>query len=864
MKDAAPQTILLSDYTPFGYQIESVHLTFKLAPHATRVLSRIAFAPNPEASDGTFFLHGEELKLISARIDGAEVTPDVTDTGLTCEVPEGAFAWEAEVEIDPANNTALEGLYVSNGMYCTQCEAEGFRKITYYPDRPDVMATFTVRVESDLPVMLSNGNPGTSGEGWAEWHDPWPKPAYLFALVAGELEAHSDSFTTMEGRDVALNLYVRPGDLGKCAFGMEALKRSMTWDEEVYGRAYDLDVFNIVAVDDFNMGAMENKGLNIFNSAAVLASPETATDANFERIEAIIAHEYFHNWTGNRITCRDWFQLCLKEGLTVFRDAQFTADVRSEPVKRISDVIDLRARQFPEDQGPLSHPVRPDRYQEINNFYTATVYEKGAEVIGMLKRLVGDDGYAKGCALYFDRHDGEACTIEDWLAVFEEATGRDLTQFKRWYTQSGTPRLSVSEAWQEAPDQVQGLDQRTALGTCTLTFRQTTPPDANQSEKLPQVLPIAVGLLDADGTEVVPTQLLEMTETEQSFSFEGLMAKPVPSILRGFSAPVVLAREQTTEERAFLLAHDTDPFNRWEAGRGLARETLVAMVTQGAAPGGAYLDGLSAVVTDRALDPAYRALMLGVPGASELAQVLFEAGHTPDPDAIHDAHETLRQATATQLQDALPGLYAANQVDGPYSPDAESAGKRALANAALGLITRLDSGAQAQAQYDAADNMTQQLAAFSCLLLAKKGEAATQAFYDQWHDDRLVIDKWFSLQMIHAAPEDAVATAERLTTHKDFDVKNPNRFRATLGAFAMNHAGFHRADGSGYALMSDWLIKLDALNPQTTARMCTVFQTWRRYDAQRQGHAQAALERLLAKPDLSRDTSEMITRILKA
>ena len=418
MRDASPQTIYLKDYTPFGYAIDKVELTFRLHPTKTRVLSRIAFRPNPEATDRRFFLHGEELTLIRAAIDGAEITPEITEGGLTCPAPDAPFTWEAEVEISPATNTALEGLYMSNGMYCTQCEAEGFRKITYYPDRPDVMAKFSVRIEGDEKILLSNGNPGDAGAGFAEWHDPWPKPAYLFALVAGDLVNHPDRFTTKSGRDVELNIWVRPGDEGKCAFGMQALKDSMKWDEEVYGREYDLDIFNIVAVDDFNMGAMENKGLNIFNSSAVLASPETSTDMNFERIEAIIAHEYFHNWTGNRITCRDWFQLCLKEGLTVFRDAQFTSDMRSEPVKRISDVIALRARQFREDNGPLAHPVRPDSFVEINNFYTATVYEKGAELIGMLKTLVGDDAYFKALDLYFERHDGDAATIEDWLQGF--------------------------------------------------------------------------------------------------------------------------------------------------------------------------------------------------------------------------------------------------------------------------------------------------------------------------------------------------------------------------------------------------------------------------------------------------------------
>ena len=850
MRDATPTTIFLSDYKPFGYTVDSVVLVFDLAPNTTRVHSRIAFRPDPDAGDRRFFLHGENLNLIRASIDGAEVKPDVTAEGLTCTVPDAPFEWEAEVEIDPAGNTALEGLYMSNGMYCTQCEAEGFRKITYYPDRPDVMSTFTVRINGDLPVMLSNGNPTGQGDGWAEWHDPWPKPAYLFALVAGELIAHSDRFTTCSGNDVALNLWVRPGDEHKCAFGMEALKKSMKWDEEVYGREYDLDVFNIVAVDDFNMGAMENKGLNIFNSSAVLASPETATDANFERIEAIIAHEYFHNWTGNRITCRDWFQLCLKEGLTVFRDAQFTADMRSAPVKRIGDVIELRARQFPEDNGPLAHPVRPDSFQEINNFYTATVYEKGAEVIGMLKRLVGDAAYAEALDLYFARHDGQACTIEDWLQVFTEVTGRDLSQFKRWYSQAGTPRVKVHEAWDN--------------GTYTLTFEQSTPPSAATPAPAPRVIPVNVGLLGPNGDEVRATETLELTEDRQSFEFTGLAARPVPSILREFSAPVILERAGAEHDHAFLLAHDTDPFNRWEAGRKLAQATLNAMSLDGAVPDAAYLDGMLAMLRDDTLDPAYRALMLSLPGQSELAAAQAEAGHTPDPTAIWNACETLKQALAQQAQDTLPRLFADCQVQGAYSPDAEQSGKRALAGACLALVTRLDGGVQAAKQYADAANMTLQLSALGNLLQAGKGEGELAAFYDQWKDDRLVIDKWFMMQVIQSHPDRAAAVARRLTEHTDFNWKNPNRFRAVLGALAGNHAGFHAPDGAGYALMADWLIRLDPVNPQTTARMCSPFQTWKRYDTGRQALIRAQLDRIAAQPGLSRDTNEMITRIAGA
>lgn len=861
MRDA-PQTVHLKDYTPFGYLIDGVELTFRLDPSRTRVLSRIRFRPDPAARERSFFLHGEELRLVRAAIDGAPVTPELTGGGLRCAVPDRPFVWEAEVETAPAANTALEGLYMSpqnvgagergslpteRAMYCTQCEAEGFRKITYYPDRPDVMATFDVRIEGAAPVMLSNGNPGRAGAGFAEWHDPWPKPAYLFALVAGDLVATPGRFTTRSGRAVALNVWVRRGDEQKCAFALEALKKAMAWDERVYGREYDLDVFNIVAVDDFNMGAMENKGLNIFNSSCVLASPETSTDANFERIEAIIAHEYFHNWTGNRITCRDWFQLCLKEGLTVFRDSQFTADERSAAVKRIEDVIVLRGRQFREDNGPLAHPVRPESFVEINNFYTATVYEKGAELIGMLRTLVGDEAYYRALDLYFQRHDGQAATIEDWLKVFEDTTGRDLTRFKRWYQEAGTPRLAVSESYED--------------GRYTLHFRQHTPPSPGQETKRPRVIPIAVGLLGPNGDETVPTTVLEMTEAEQSFTFEGLAAKPVPSILRGFSAPVILERKSDTAERAFLLAHDTDPFNKWEAGHALARAGLVAMIRDGAAPDGAYLDAVATMTRDDTLDPAFRALALGLPGEDELAQTLHETGQTPDPQAIWAALETLRDARAAHMQDIAETLYAQHQVDAPYAPDAAQSGARALANAALAMITRRDGGARAQRQFDTADNMTRQLAAFSCLLQAGAGTEPARAFYDQWRHDRLVIDKWFSLQVTRAAPEAAADIAARLTGHPDFDMKNPNRFRATLGALAMAPAGFHRADGAGYRLLAGWLIRLDPINPQTAARMCAAFETWKRYDAQRQALIRAELDRILATPGLSRDTAEMVGRI---
>ncbi|WP_322866275.1 aminopeptidase N [Aquicoccus sp. G2-2] len=848
MNDASPQTIHLKDYTPFGYIVENVSLTFRLHPTATRVLSHIRFAPNPAANNRRFFLHGRDLTPVSVKIDGQEITPRIVEGGIECDAPDAPFTFEAEVEISPATNTALEGLYMSNGMYCTQCEAQGFRKITWYPDRPDVMATFQVRIEGTEPVLLSNGNPGARGDGFAEWNDPWPKPAYLFALVAGDLINHPGQFTTRSGKPVELNIWVRPGDENKCAFGMEALKKSMKWDEDTYGREYDLDIFNIVAVDDFNMGAMENKGLNVFNSSCVLASPDTSTDANFERIEAIIAHEYFHNWTGNRITCRDWFQLCLKEGLTVFRDSQFTADMRSAPVKRISDVVALRARQFREDNGPLAHPVRPESFVEINNFYTATVYEKGAEVIRMLKTLVGDADYYKALDLYFARHDGQACTIEDWLKVFEDATGRDLKRFKRWYSDAGTPRVKVMEKFKG--------------GTYTLTFKQKTSPTPGQPQKPPRVIPIAVGLLNPNGDEVVATTVLEMTENQQSFRFENLSAQPIPSILRDFSAPVILEHDTDTATKAFLLAHDTDPFNRWQAGRDLALETLLAMLQSGTAPGTDYLDALHALLRDDAQDPAFRALALGLPSQDELAQAVFDAGETPDPQAIYDALETLKTARAKAFQTTAERLYAQYQVTEPYTPDAAQSAARSLANAALSMLNRLDGGALAQKQFDTADNMTQKFAALTALIAAGKGEAAAAHFYDEWQHDRLVIDKWFTAQIVFAPPQDTVTITEKLTQHPDFTIKNPNRFRATLGALAMSGAGFHHPSGAGYTLLADNLIALDPLNPLTTARMCTSFETWRRYDSNRQALIKAQLERILTTPNLSRDTTEMITRIL--
>lgn len=844
------QTIRLADYTPASYLIDNVALDFNLHPTKTTVTSKIVFSANPATTSRALRLDGAEMSLKWAKINGetVELTPDDSGVDLPEHLLGEGFTWECEVEINPEANTSLDGLYMTGGMYCTQCEAQGFRRITYYLDRPDVMTTFTVRIHGDQPVRLSNGNEVAQGEGFVEWHDPWPKPAYLFALVAGDLVAHSDSFTTASGRDVALNIWVREGDEGKCAYAMDSLKRSMKWDEEAYGREYDLNLFNIVAVDDFNMGAMENKGLNVFNSSLVLASPETATDANYERIESVIAHEYFHNWTGNRITCRDWFQLCLKEGLTVFRDQHFTKDMRDSAVKRIEDVMTLRGRQFAEDAGPLSHPPRPNHYVEINNFYTATVYEKGAEVVGMLRTLVGATDYRKALDLYFERHDGQACTIEDWIKVFEDTTGRDLSQFALWYTLAGTPRVKVKDDY--------------ADGTYTLTLSQHMP---NESDTAPRHIPVAVGLLYPDGTEAVKTKVLELTATEQSFTFTGLHMPPIASVLRGFSAPVVLEQKLDNSLRAYLLAHDTDAFNRWQAGRDYALDILAELPQDTAHVEGEFLTAMAKTALDDSLAPAFRAIATSIPSAAEVARKILDNGGTPDPVAIHNAREVMNRAMAEKLATKLPALYADMATPGGYSPDATAAGKRSLRTRVLSWLTALEEdGSSAQTQYSAAENMTDKLPALGQLISKGKADAALNSFYEQWKHEPLVLDKWFGVQATRAAPAEAVETVRTLTAHPDFNWKNPNRFRALMGSFAMgNIAGFHDPSGAGYELVADWLIKLDPVNPQITARMTTAFESWRQYGDTRQGQMRAALERVLAVETLSKNTREIASRILE-
>ena len=839
---------LLTDYRPYNFTLSQVRLDVHLDPARTRIVAELDLQ---RRAPGNLVLDiGHDVSLNDVFADGVRLGSGDwkrTDEQLIVSgsLP-ASFTLKTDVTVDPLSNTTCEGLYLSGGIFCTQCEAEGFRHITPYPDRPDVMAPFRVTIHSDLPVLLSNGNPTERAADVAIWDDPWPKPAYLFALVAGDLRAVSETFKTMSGRDVDLNVWVRPQDLGRARFALDSLVKSMRWDESVYGREYDLDVFNIVAVDDFNMGAMENKGLNIFNSKLVLASPETATDADYLRIESVIAHEYFHNWTGNRITCREWFQLCLKEGLTVFRDQQFTADLRSAAVKRIEDVIDLRARQFPEDQGPLSHPVRPDSYVEINNFYTATIYQKGAELIGMLKLLVGEAGYRSALDLYFQRHDGDAATIEDWLKVFEDATGRDLAQFSRWYFDPGTPVVKMEEIWDD--------------GALTLRLSQETPTPVGHNANMPRVIPFAIGLLSKDGQEVMPTRLLELTDAQSSYVFEGLDARPVVSALRGFSAPVILKRDISAADQALLFAHDTDPFARWEAGHQLALESMLDMAA-GADPAPELFSAFGQLLQDDSADPAFRALCLRLPAEKDVARLAASRGLIPDPDAIHTAREAMAAEIARRNMSVLDQLWQRFATDAAYSADNAQVGARSIRLAALSLLNRVDNGERAEKLYDTAQNMTERAAALACLIQAGRADQAVADFYARFSDVRLVVDKWFTVQPLHAPPQLAVDVARNLAEHPDFDWQNPNRFRALIGGLTGNHGGFHRADGSGYAFVADWLLRMDAINPQIAARMSSAFESYARYDAGRREHAAATLDRILRTKGLSRNLHEMIARI---
>jgi aminopeptidase N len=880
MRTEQAPPVRLSDYRPPDWLVETVELDVALDRSATRVLARLSLKPNPQAAAAApLVLDGDGLHLRSLKLDGAELPPEryVADTDrLTiAQPPQRPFRLEIETVLDPSANSRLMGLYRSGATYCTQCEAEGFRRITYFPDRPDVMAVYTTRVEADLadaPVLLANGNlvasgtlPGTARH-FATWHDPFPKPSYLFALVGGKLGCVADRFVTMSGRSVDLRIYVEPGKEDRCGYAMDALKRSMRWDEEVFGREYDLDIFMIVAVSDFNMGAMENKGLNVFNDKYVLASAATATDTDFAAIEAVIAHEYFHNWTGNRITCRDWFQLCLKEGLTVFRDQEFSADQRSRPVERISDVRGLRAHQFVEDAGPLAHPVRPSLYHEINNFYTTTIYEKGAEVVRMLKTLLGPQQFRAGMDLYFDRHDGEAATVEQFVQCFAEAGSRNLDQFMLWYAQAGTPEVVVNGTYQAASR------------TYRLEIAQTVPPTPGHPDKEPMVIPLAIGLLGRDGADLPLTLadgrrleggILPVTRSTETFDFTGVDQPPVPSLNRGFSAPIRLVANLGADDLRFLAAHDNDPFNRWQAVQVLATRLLVDNVAALRAGGTAandagFLAALGAILADARLEPAFVAQVLIPPGEGDIAR---EIGRDIDPDAIFAARSALRAAIGTQLGNALAEHHRALAGSGPYRPDAAGAGRRALRNICLDLMVAADrpgAVALASEQYQAADNMTDRLAALTTLSLRDLPERAQvlDDFYARYRDDPLIVDKWLSLQA--AIPEPGTLTrVQALTTHAAFSFANPNRVRALIGAFAMaNQSQFNRADGGGYQFLADTVLALDPKNPQVAARLLSALKSWRVLEPARRALAQAALQRVAAAPALSRDVQDITKRAL--
>jgi aminopeptidase N len=879
MRTEEHRPIRLQDYRPPDWLIETVDLDVSLHPTATTVRAKIKFKPNSAGTPAPLVLDGDELKLKSLTLDGKPLPAEnfvATPDKLTiAQPPNRPFELEIETIVDPTNNTQLMGLYRAGTTYCTQCEPEGFRRITYFLDRPDVMAVYTTRIEADkgeAPLLLANGNltalgdvPGTARH-FAVWHDPIPKPSYLFALVGGRLAQVSDSFTTMSGRKVALHIYVEPGKEDRCGFAMDSLKRAMRWDEEVFGREYDLDIFMIVAVSAFNMGAMENKGLNIFNDKYVLASPESATDGDYANIEAIIAHEYFHNWTGDRITCRDWFQLCLKEGLTVFRDQEFSADQRSRAVERIGDVRGLRAHQFVEDSGPLAHPVRPEIYHEINNFYTSTVYDKGAEVVRMIKALLGPDLFRKGMDLYFTRHDGHAATVEQFVQCFADASGRDFfSQFMRWYSQAGTPEIKIAPHY----------DARAK--TYRLDVTQTIPPTPNQPSKQPMVIPLAVGLVGKAGADLPLTLdgrplsrgVIELRQPSQTFVFSEVAERPVPSINRGFSAPIKLSLPIEAEDLRFLAAHDSDPFNRWQAVQTLAMSLLksnVAALHNGASAhdDDGLMAALGAILVNDKLEPAFIALNLVPPSDADIAR---EIGHDVDPDAIFAARRKLRVAIGTRHAAALSSTYERLNTGGHYSPDAKSAGRRALKNVCLDLMTATQDGAaiaRAVAQYSSADNMTDRMAALETLVQHDRPERTTALddFYRRYADDPLIIDKWLALQAI--IPEPATLDRVRaLTGHPAFSMANPNRVRALIGAFAQaNHTQFNRLDGAGYDFVADTVLKLDPKNPQVAARIMGAFRSWRALEVRRRQRAETTLRRVAATANLSSDVHDIVARTL--
>jgi aminopeptidase N len=873
------QVFRLEDYRPSDYLIPETNLTFQLSPDRTRIVAELTMQRREGAPLlSPLALDGDGLELVSLEIDGkrtnledVEISPD----RLLIKQPpaKDRFTLRIETQVSPDANTALMGLYRSGGVYTTQCEAEGFRRITYYLDRPDILSVYNVRIEADrqeAPLLLSNGNPVESdelegGRHYAIWHDPFPKPSYLFALVAGDLGSVKSRFVTASGRQVELGIYVEHGKEARAKYAMDALKRSMRWDEEVFGREYDLDVFNIVAVSDFNMGAMENKGLNIFNDKYVLADEVTATDADYANIEAIIAHEYFHNWTGNRITCRDWFQLCLKEGLTVFRDHEFSADMRSRPVKRIAEVRTLRALQFPEDQGPLAHPVRPRRYREINNFYTATVYEKGSEVVRMIRTIIGKEAFRRGMDLYFERHDGQAVTIEDFIRCFEEASGKDLSQFSLWYHQAGTPNIAATTSYD--------AEKREFV----IELEQSVPPTPSESRKRLMHIPLAFGLIGANGEDLefeapdsaVEGDVIHLHKRKQSLRFRNVGERPVLSINRGFSAPVTLAVEQSEADRIFLARHDGDAFSRWEALNTLFTRAMIAAVKKvrgGKKPSfSAELAELPGeLAADSRLEPAYRALMLSLPAEADIAR---EIGANIDPDAIHEAREALARAIAEANAGGFERIMIELHDPGPFSPDAASAGRRSLKNTLLDYVSVGSANPSLAArQFQAATNMTDRAAALTILAHRFTGspeaDAALAEFEQRYGEDALVLDKWFQIQA--TVPGAAtVARIERLMQHPRFSITNPNRVRSLAGTFASaNQTAFNSADGSGYRLHASTILEVEKRNPQVAARLATAFRSWRSLEPKRQAAARKVLSDIAAQKGLSRDLADIVERTL--
>jgi len=879
MLNPPPRTVHLEDYTPPAFLVSTVDLDVDVQDAFTQVRATLRVTRNPAAAGrgAALVLDGDELDLEWVKVDGRTLERDAYKVDLehlTLENVPDAFTLETCVRILPAQNTKLMGLYASKDGLFTQCEAEGFRRITYFLDRPDVMARYTNTIHADrerYPNLLSNGNLVGSGdeEGgrhWAKWEDPFPKPSYLFAMVAAKLDRLEDDYVTMSGRRVKLGIYVEPGKLDQCDFAMQALKKSMKWDEEVFGLELDLDHYMIVAVGDFNMGAMENKGLNIFNTKYVLARADVATDTDFMLIDRVVAHEYFHNWTGNRVTCRDWFQLSLKEGLTVFRDQEFGADTYSRPVQRIQEVRQLRAAQFPEDAGPMAHPVRPQSYMEISNFYTPTVYEKGAEVVRMIHTLIGAQAFRKGMDLYFQRHDGQAVTTDDFVQAMQDAGGVDLALFRRWYDQAGTPRLQARGAWDAAAQ------------AFTLSLTQSTPPTPGQPDKQPLHVPVVLGLLDESGREI-PLRLdgearaggtsrtFSLTDRAMTLRFLDVKSRPVPSLLRGFSAPVVLDSDLSDADLAHLMAHDTDAFNRWEAGQRLALNILTRGVARHA-PGTqlevprAFLDAFARILADAARDPAFTAEVLSLPSEAYVG----EQTEVVDPDAIHEVRLQLRRQVAAALRGDLLATYQAYSIAAPYSPDAASAGQRALKNACLSYLMELDDEpvrALCLRQFDGADNMTDAIAALIAIANADWSERkpALERFYAKWKREPLVVDKWLAVQASSRLPG-TLAEVKRLTQHQAFDLKNPNKVYALIRTFCANQRHFHAADGSGYAFAADEVLALDPLNPQIAARLARSFDRWRKFDNGRQDHARAQLMRIRQTDGLSKDTLEVVGKAL--